>query len=96
MTEKVFPDASTKAETFSLSWHPFIAEEKHAEIHLSERTNEQRGMSEISDRIIPNKGATGEDVNMPLCPLLPWVKRNSANKLAMHLEDSRTDRKIVQ
>lgn len=96
MANSVFPDSSKKAETFSLCWRPFIAEETHAEIHLSEKTNAYTGMRELAERVIPNKGATGEDVNAPLCPLLPFVKRNLTNKLEMHLENSRLERKIVQ
>lgn len=92
----VFRDHNKKADTFSLSFQPFLASEKHAEPHLSELDNSPRNIKELADRTQKQRSSEDGDVNAPLCPLLPAVKRNKDNKLAMHLEGGFGDRRIVQ
>ena len=72
-----------KSETFTLSSKSIpISDERKHEIHLSEKANVQ----DNSDTLQKSKSNYGEDVNQPLCPMLPGVKRNSENKLAMWIK----------
>jgi len=91
-----FSESSKKAETFSLAWRPFIATEDHASFGFKDVKGTKVAAGEPSDRILKNKGAFGADPNQPLCPLLPAVARNKENKLALHLETSTLERKLVQ
>lgn len=85
---------NTRAETFSLSFNAQQwAERTVIEPHLSEQPQE---IVPASASLRQNRGSTEGDVNDPLCPLLPSVKRNINNKLAMHLEGNINDRRLTQ
>lgn len=80
--------SSEKPDGFSLAWKPKIIDEKHYEPHLSETNNSYKDFQELPERVKRTLGNTGEDVNAPMCPLLPSVKRRKDNQLAMFLEDN--------
>lgn len=90
-----FPESSKKAETFSLASRPFMPIERHVEVGFKDVVGTEVAAGEPSDRILKNKGPTGPDPNQPLCPLLPAVKRNKENRLALHLENNKP-RTLVQ
>ncbi len=86
--------ASEKPTSFSLFWKGMIADEDHYEPHLSEE-KEFSSLKEITERIVPTRGATGEDVNLPMVPLLPTIKRRKDNHLAMFLEGNTIHNKTL-
>jgi hypothetical protein len=83
MAENVFK-GERKADSFSLAWRPFIADEKHYEPHLSEKPNIQAS-GEIYERSVLQK-SNGTEAGTTLNPLMPDVKRNKENNLAQFLE----------
>ena len=91
-----FSESSKKAETFSLASRSFMPIERHVEVGFKEVKGTKVAAGEPSDRILKNKGQVGADPNQPLCPLMPAVKRNKENKLALHLETSKLERTLVQ
>lgn len=78
--------SSEKPAGISLFWKGRIINEVHHEPHLSEQNNSFKGMGEIAERVVLTRGQVGEDVNEPLVPLMPSVKRHKDNNLAMFLE----------
>jgi len=91
-----FSESDKRSETFSLAWKPFIVTEEHAIFGFSDVKGTKIGAGEIPERIRGTFGATGADPNQPLCPLMPAIKRNKDNKLAMSLEENPLERKLVQ
>lgn len=79
--------------TFSLSYMPSSIVGGYEDVHLSESHSV---ITSREESLIKMKGKFTEDVNAPLCPLLPSVKRNKNNKLAMHLEKDDFSRTITQ
>ncbi len=93
--------ASAKPVGISLFWMGRIVDEKH---HEPERIYEKpmfkeskdfSNLAEIPERVIPTRGQTGPDVNAPLTPLMPHIKRNKDNHLAMFLEDKTLHNKTL-
>ncbi len=78
--------ASGKADSFSLFWKGRIVDEAHYEPHLSEYSGLSTNLAEIPERVVPTRGQTGPDVNAPLVPLMPHIKRRKDNHLEMFLE----------
>lgn len=87
--------ASEKPPGFSLFWRGRIVDEEHYEPHLSEYINLPTNLAEIPERVVPTRGQTGEDVNAPLVPLMPHIKRNKDNHLAMFLEGKTLHNKTI-
>ena len=77
---------SGKPEGISLFWKGYIADEKHYEPHLSEYSGLSKNLAEIAERVVPTRGQTGPNVNAPLTPLMPHIKRNKDNHLEKFLE----------
>lgn len=97
MTKFGFHDftASEKPPGFSLFWRGRIVDEEHYEPHLSEYSGISTNLEEIYERAVPTRGQTGPDVNAPLVPLLPHIKRNKDNHLAMFLEGDTLHNKTI-
>ena len=87
MTEPFEGQKSTRSETFTLAMpaRPIPDEIKH-EPHLSETHSTP---STWEDSLSFQRPISSEDAGAPLVPLLPSARRNSENKLAMFLEDSK-------
>ncbi len=88
MTKFGFHDgtASEKPDGLSLFWKGRIVDEKHYEPHLSEYSGLSTNLAEIAERVVPTRGQTGPNVNAPLTPLMPHIKRNKDNHLDKFLE----------
>ncbi len=78
--------SSGKPPNLSIFWKGHIADEVHYEPHLSEYSGISTNLAEMPERVIPTRGQTGPDVNAPLTPLLPHIKRNKDNHLEKFLE----------
>ncbi len=78
--------ASAKPVGISLFWRERIVDEKHYEPHLSEYSGISTNLAEIAERVVPTRGQTGPNVNAPLTPLMPHIKRNRGNHLDKFLE----------
>ena len=77
---------SGKPQGISLFWKGRIVDEKHYEPHLSEYSGLSTNLAEIAERVVPTRGQTGPNVNAPLTPLMPHIKRNKDNHLEKFLE----------
>ena len=92
---KTFSESDDRPETLSLAWKPQIISEPHASPGFKEVEGTKISAGEPSDRILKNSGSLGENPNQPLCPGLPPVKRNSNNRLAFWIKETK-EKKLIQ
>ena len=97
MTKIGFHDGrnSEKPDSFSLFWKGRIVEEKHYEPHLSEYSGISTNLAEIAERVVPTRGQTGPNVNAPLTPKMPHIKRHKDNQLEKFLEGNTLHNKTL-
>jgi len=74
-----------KSESFTLSAYPQHYNPKEPDSKFF--SNRLFKQTTWEDSLVKSKGQVGEDVNAPLTPLMPNVKRNKDNHLSSFLED---------
>lgn len=86
----VFDKNGRKSETFSLNYLPLkYVEQELREIKFNESRTRQL---KWEDSLLKSKQDNNipADVNAPLCPCLPSVKRSKSNRVGLWVEDEVT------